>query len=242
MFSLRIGQLSRIFKIETSGGQATGVMCHDEVGLFLITAKHVIKNTIVGDKIRLFVSELGQLVSVLDIEHGEDDADVSVVFLGKVNFSPPDEEPLPIAGSQILLGEELLFAGFPLGFSSLSLGIEKKPTPLLRKGILSGFIMRSFNGDRNSPSHPQLVIDAINNFGFSGGPIIRNQERNLFKPAKLVVVGIVSEYLFDRSIGSDSGARPNSGFMIGIPIACALKAKSRIVKRLGRGGPSILTI
>jgi hypothetical protein len=101
-------------------------------------------------------------------------------------------------------GSEVFFYGFPL--SNLGTQVTEFKFPLVKKGIISGLI-KYLGVD-------VLVLDAHNNHGFSGGPVVAYKASN----NSMCLLGVVSGYLFESRKLEYKGDRvaldENSGIML----------------------------
>ncbi|MYC29349.1 MAG: hypothetical protein F4X65_04560 [Chloroflexi bacterium] len=111
----------------------------------------------------------------------------------------------------MVLAQDVYFCGYPYGLTveagpDINQGF---PIPLVKKGVLSGM----------SPN--RFLIDAINNPGFSGGPVVfAAPQSNNFK-----VAGVISGYRveYDPVLlnGEDIGLR--YGYNTGLVLAYDLR-------------------
>jgi hypothetical protein len=119
---------------------------------------------------------------------------------------------------EIAIGQDVYFLGFPYklwtDYGALSAGL---PGPFLKKGTLSAV---SFEYPKT------LHIDAINNEGFSGGPLYFFKDGN---PRDVRVAGVVSKYRTEHEPVIDEQGNPtnlkvayNTGFMVAYDIKHAL--------------------
>jgi hypothetical protein len=229
MFSLNVAALYSTVKVQFSQkavGTAFSLRIKNEN--FLVTARHQAKNVFSGSKIAILNKDGKVFYDVVAIAHCENDSDVSVLELDLSFYLQGNAFQL----GKIYYGEEIRFCGFPLGLAPTAdmENFEKFYLPLMKGGIFSGMIERSFNGLSDRQRHPQLLFDAINNHGFSGSPIFVKRNKNDVACGEANVIGVVSEYLFDNvPIGGGKVTRVNSGFMVGIPIGNAVACAEKII-------------
>ena len=127
--------------------------------------------------------------------------------------------PLEPSTAGIVLGQDVFFVGFP--FKMWSNGgdvMNGRPLPFIKKGTLSAAFDPTDDVKR-------LYVDAINNEGFSGGPIV-------FAPSNTTnyqVAGIVSKFKTEYEPVIDENDEPtghrvayNTGFLVGYSINHAL--------------------
>jgi len=92
------------------------------------------------------------------------------------------------------------------------------PIPFVKKGVVPAL------GVSDDEGHEVVVLDAINNPGFSGGSVVLQDT----KTRQLAVIGIVSSYRFQEdkviAAGKETGmtVRSNTGLTIIYPIKAAL--------------------
>ena len=84
----------------------------------------------------------------------------------------------------LYLGQDLFFLGFPYGMFTPDKGLanQKFPIPFVKKGILSAI--------QKENKVTVIYIDAHNNNGFSGGPIITIDSEN-----QVQIIGVNTSYL-----------------------------------------------
>ena len=120
----------------------------------------------------------------------------------------------------LVLGQDVFFAGFPLKMHSnggeLMFG---RPLPFVKKGTLSG-------GWDPEDAVKRLYVDAINNNGFSGGPLVFTEHTT----GKLKVAAVVSKFKTEdepvlNAQGEQTGltVQYNTGFLIAYGINHALE-------------------
>lgn len=157
---------------------------------YLVTARHLVEGISSGDN--LVIYEKGQPhshnVNVIGI--GEKDIDIAV--LSTPNLST-QRLPCQPSADGLRYSQLVYFLGFPFGedggLESLNWGF---PVPLVKSGIIS-----MFERNRDLP----FYIDAYGCEGFSGGPVVFNNEKG-----DSCVAGVVSEVInFEGQIDTNSG-------------------------------------
>lgn len=115
---------------------------------------------------------------------------------------------------EITLGHEVYFLGFPYKmWGDVGKFMGGLPCPFAKKGMLSSL----------SLGKPQvLYVDAINNEGFSGGPLFFYP---MGRPNELRIAGVVSKFRVEEepvlaADGSPTGMRVqyNTGFLVAYSI------------------------
>lgn len=184
---------------------------------FLVTARHLISST--GDQIELQILHSRQWHKgrVRVVGRGKGDLDIAVLQAPKRLTAKEFEVTLSMG--EIVLGQDVFFLGFPYklwtDYGDLLGGL---PGPYLKKGALSAVTMES----------PQtLYVDAINNEGFSGGPLYFFKNGNM---KEVCIAGIVSKYRTEHEpVIDQNGGRTglsveyNTGFMVAYGIKHALE-------------------
>jgi len=168
--------LARVLLIKTPTEQGSGFTLDIEGRQYLITAKHLVKD--LKDKARILIRENQTWVPVdVSIFPCADPVDIAVLVPPRLLTSTLPLEPA--AKHNVIITQEVYFLGFPFG-SSAGEGIAvfgSHPVPIGKHGILSAI------------TDGLLVVDALSNPGFSGGPIVF---RDLNETGKIVfyVLGV----------------------------------------------------
>ena len=181
---------------------------------YLITAKHIVPSNSRDTIIKLFHDKLWKDLSVKVVGTAEGEVDITI-FSPSVRLSP-DVKLEPNAGG-IIIGQDVYFVGYPYKMWAV-VGERKLPFPYIKKGILSSPF---FDED----GIQRFFIDAIDNPGFSGGPIVF-AEPNKYE---YKVAAVVSKFKveFEEVVneeGEKTGLRCayNTGFLIGYGIKHAI--------------------
>ncbi len=176
---------------------------------YLVTARHLFDSKIKsGDQILApfyFYNRESKIESKIFF-HENPEIDLAVL-----NFS--DSLPglsfaeISKTYDQPTLGQELIFLGFPLGFSSKAVG--NGLLPLLKKASLAGVLSLS--------KSTMFLLDGHNNSGFSGGPVlVKDPDTN-----KLSLLGVVTSYINEPkrigAVGSEFIFNENSGIIVCVP-------------------------
>lgn len=202
-------------------GNRTGTAFVVEVGgrQYAITAKHLLPAS--GKPFPLMVSHEGDWKSmgeVVPMPAEPDEVDVAVLA-AKTQLSPLTEIALG-AETDPFLSEEVYILGFPFGFQGESSHLNNGfPVPFVKRGITAGF--------EGWDARQRIILDAMNNHGMSGGPVICMRDRTP------MVVGVISDFEFETRNVSDRGAETsltvtvNSGLASAYPIGRAIEAIER---------------
>lgn len=169
--------LTRVFKIGVGDKQGTCFAVDFAGRQYLVTAAHLFKTDSEHPSVTIWRDGSPKPLEVarLPVERGHDIA----VLVAKTRFGKPASTLEP--AGHFYLGQEVHLLGFPYGRGmetfkvSLNAGF---PIPLVRRGIISRL---------STKDDPTLLIDAIGNHGFSGGPVLVASGGNFS------VIGVVSE-------------------------------------------------
>ena len=175
---------------------------------FLITARHLLPET--GDTIdiKVFRSKDWEAMAAKVIGRGKGEIDVAVLAL-PTRLTPADLPVTPTMGG-ITLGHDVFFTGFPYKMSGdIGNFMGGLPCPFAKRGTLALL-------DTTSPQ--VLYVDAINNEGFSGGPLF-------FYPhpgsQDLRIAAVVSKFRVEYETVQDEFGEPtkfrvpyNTGFLV----------------------------
>jgi hypothetical protein len=175
---------------------------------YLITASHLLDTTAGKSNIKLFHSGRWFEIEVDLVGHGKGEVDISV-FRTR-NRLTKDEMRLKPTSAGLVLGQDLFFLGFPYKmWTDVGNLMGGLPCAYVKKGTLSSMEFTSC---------AKLHIDAINNEGFSGGPIVFYSHEN---PKELRLAGVVSKYRVEyENVMDENGDTSNltvaynTGFLV----------------------------
>ncbi|MDI4633843.1 trypsin-like peptidase domain-containing protein [Pelomonas sp. V22] len=165
--------IQQVFAIRTAVGFGTAFTGMLDGLQYLITARHVLDGDQAQDLTRLSQIEImhdrqWKPVACQLTWAGGDDCDIAVLALPQLLTNYRN---VVLGSAGLALGQEVHFLGFPYGMrpdaGQLNNGY---PLPYVKRAIVS---MLDF-----MPDQPNIVLDGINNPGFSGGPVVfRNADR-----------------------------------------------------------------
>jgi S1-C subfamily serine protease len=219
VFCLRVGSdIGSSFTIEVNDRQ------------YLITARHVLK--VLGSGLKVQILQDGTKwrdIEVRPIPVEPESVDIGVLAL-KEQLS--DTLPVELSGEKnSYLSQAVFFVGFPYALSIAGHNLNRGfPIPLVKHGIIA-----ALSGPRGEP----FLVDAINNPGFSGGPIVRTQNPN--KPA---IIGVVSAYkvsqerVFNKEIDTGLTTQANTGLLVAFSLDYALEAIQKDAEHRQLSSPS----
>lgn len=222
--------ITRVFMIKYKDHKGadhsgTGFTIEVENRQYLVTARHIVKDIKSGDSIEIKSNNGWDRISVNVIAVEPDGIDILVLALPRpLSFMFPIE---PTIGG-LSLGQDIYFFGFPYGLHMPTVGSSLSyPIPLMRSGMFIAFY-------ETADEPCQLLIDGINNQGFSGGPIVFFD-----KDGNQKIAGVVSGFKEEKEPvlrkGDESKGEPeevetgqfvyvNTGIVGGFHIHPALEA------------------
>ncbi|HUF11277.1 MAG TPA: serine protease [Rhodothermales bacterium] len=209
--------LTRVFQIRYAGQLGTAFTLDVDNRQYLITARHVVENIGAEGEIELRREEGWHKIKVRSIEVKPAKVDIAVLAPSVV-VSPS----LPLAAGMdgLYVSQQVAFVGFPYGMISGASGVNLGyPIAFVKHGVCAAFDVH----DRDAPS---LWVDAHNNRGFSGGPVVfTNKATN-----GLTVAGVVSgfrheeEPVFENGKKTKATIRENTGLLFAYSIDAAVRA------------------
>jgi S1-C subfamily serine protease len=208
--------IQRTFQLRFGGG--TGTCFTIDLGgqQYIVTAKHCVDGLKDGEEIEVFHESNWKPIQVALVGHGSSDVDVSVLAASQ-QLSPL--HPLPPTAAGMELGQDVYFLGFPFGLSSDSNILNGGfPFPLVKKAVLSA---------SNFESNDVMLLDGLNNPGFSGGPVVFTKPggaRNDFSVAAVISAYRVSSIPVNHGgIPTPLTVNENTGIIIAYSINHALE-------------------
>ena len=203
-FFIRAEQYGTAFALEFGGKQ------------YLVTAKHLLHPYASSFNLQVFYNKqwLSGRAEVVGRARGE--IDIALLRVAQ-QLTPPAYE-VAVGFGEIELGQDVYFLGYPfkmwVDYGELTVGL---PSPFIKKGTLSAVQI-------NEPK--LLYIDAINNEGFSGGPLYFFPRA---RPQEVRIAGVVSKYKTEQEAVLDSEGQAtdmvvpyNTGFMVVYDIKYAI--------------------
>ncbi|EIQ1514524.1 trypsin-like peptidase domain-containing protein [Vibrio parahaemolyticus] len=209
--------INRVFfiKVEQYG---TGTVVDHNGKQYLVTAKHLLEGKEEVSSIKFYHDEQWKDLNVQLVGIGRGELDIAV-FSSDLLLCRKDL-PLPNGTKGIGLSQDVYMLGFPYKMhTKAGETLGGRPCPFVKKGILASLFDDGFGV-------PKLYIDAMNNEGFSGGPIVFRDTTS----RKMQLAGIVSKYRTEsESVMCDEGEDTgwsityNTGITIGYDISEAIK-------------------
>ncbi|MBZ5563438.1 MAG: serine protease [Acidobacteriia bacterium] len=226
-----VGLLRSVYLVKYGSESGTAFVLSAEGGPYFVTAGHVVDGLATGGRISVRTGwDRWEDFTVTRIPLSPK-LDIAVLKLDRPIGSPEMWiEAGSLAGREPNL--EVYFLGFPYGgqltlngktyrlSSNFESGGISYPAPLVKHGIISGI-------DAQDPEAAIIFVDAMNNEGFSGAPVVFWDSA-----ARLPrVIGVVTARLPERLM-VPRGASPlpawaNSGIVVAYHISGALDAIHR---------------
>lgn len=154
--------LQRAFMISYGQQTASAFALDRKSRQYLVTARHVTEGISETDQIRIVHGGKWKNLDVKVVGVAKDEVDVTVLACDFLLVSPSLQLE-PAALGELYLSQQVYFVGFPFGWTTGGEDINREfPLPLVKAGIVSAF---------PTAGRP-LIIDAHNNKGFSGGPVV----------------------------------------------------------------------
>lgn len=208
--------IHRVFFIKGDDQYGTAFSIDVDGRQYLVTAKHLFKNSKNTSSLKFMHNNQWLDLKVAHVGSSPGEIDIAV-YSPSILLSENWKLEPSIDG--IIIGQDVYFVGYPYKmWTDAGKALSGKPCPFIKKGIISS----SFD-----PSGVHILyIDAINNEGFSGGPIIFK------KPGceDFQIGGVVSKFRTEiedilNKDGEPSGMtyHYNTGLLIGYSIEYAKK-------------------
>ena len=205
--------LQRVLNVRVGTSTGTAFTIEVDGRQYLITAKHVLESSSSLTQIDIFHNDAWVMLPCKRIALEPETVDIAVLAF--------DQQitkilPIQVGIKGTYVSQEVFFVGFPYGLSidgrELNAGF---PLPFVKHGIVSAF------GKRGEP----FIVDAINNLGFSGGPIVRPDSAT-----NPTIIGVVSGYrwtpesVFIKDQRTELSIQANTGLLIAYDIDYAIEA------------------
>ena len=201
---LTLNVYDRVFFVKSSA-YGTAFSIDVDGRQYLVSAKHIVNP---DGEFKIYYDNKWKQLPVTLVGTGVGEIDVSVLA---PKYRLSSNIKLNPAIGDFILGQDAYFVGFPYKMWSEGGDImQGRPLPFVKKGAISA-------GMDPTDSIKRIYIDAINNEGFSGGPLV------VAKPNTIDyrVIGVVSKFRIEHepvidNEDKDTGLKVayNTGFMI----------------------------
>ena len=158
---ITINVIERVFHLKYGQGTGTCFAIDVDNKQYLVTAKHVVDTLVNKQEVEIYHNGNWVKVSINLIGH-HPTADISVFSIDTI-LARHHLEP---SSHGIAYGQDTYFLGFPYRIQSEKGNQINRnfPIPLVKKAILSCIT--------NDGTGAYMLLDGINNPGFSGGPVV----------------------------------------------------------------------
>ncbi len=214
--------LCRVVRIKLGNFAGTAFTIENEGVQYLITAKHLFKNAgYPSSAVIKILMKKDYLSFDVDIRYPENQKiDIAVMKLKQYQLITH------IYGNKnstdgLIMGQDVYFIGFPYEYDDFLETFPESdyPIPFIKKACLSAFLKDETN---------TIILDGINNPGFSGAPVCFKKINSNDK--SMSIIGVVSGYRTERKpiLGNNNNQIPyyvqeNSGLIIVYDIKYALQ-------------------
>ena len=210
--------IQQVFCLQSMFGSGTGFTVRVDGRQYLVTARHVLDGE--GEAsipqratIEFFHAGHWRTVPYELVCSTADPEDIAVLALPQLLANFPDIE---LGTKGLVYGQEVYFLGFPFGWQGDGAVNNEYPLPYVKRAIVS---MLDF------PPSPMLVLDGINNVGFSGGPVaFKNQTGHWQIAAVVSGFNSVREAVFEgrTNIPASYTVEQNTGLIDATPLDSVL--------------------
>jgi Trypsin-like peptidase domain len=213
--------ISRVFLLKRGNSAGTCFAVEVDGRQYLVTAEHVMKGASLIDTVQIFRENRWNAIPVRVLFAESLGVDVAVlvppVQLSSAALVDPTMDKLSLGQTMYLLGFPFTMRGEG---SYLNAGF---PIALVKSGICAGLV--------GGQQYMRIIVDALNNPGFSGGPIVFRDEWS----GKLKVAGVISGFRYQvdtvykcvdsplvDTVATDLIFKSNTGLVIGTDIKSAM--------------------
>jgi S1-C subfamily serine protease len=202
---------------------------------YLVTARHMFPDGTEGSSIRLYV-RTSQAWTTLAVKlHFPENDRVDVAVLTVDDYQEKSASGFVFCDEHLSLGDEGIFLGYPygletdpnLGGANIPEAYAGRVVPFAKRATFSGVIRLGSRADDEL-----IVLDGMNNEGFSGGPLIFSSGASV--PC---VAGVVVAYrnmalaVYDEKLQKTvQSVKSNTGLIYAVPAGAA----SRLIEKLDK--------
>ena len=192
--------LRSTFRIEYKGEQATAFTLNYNEKQYLVTAKHAVKGVRETDRIKIFYRDKDnssitdenlevKLVGLGDYDRKSNPTGVDIAVLSP-KYLLSNEQSIEATSDYLYVSQRVFLVGFPGQYDKNEMAKEytlfsqhiREITPLVKGGIVSAI---------NIFSYPrEILVDAIINRGFSGGPLVYFKHESGGFGAEMRIAGV----------------------------------------------------
>lgn len=186
---------------------------------FLITAKHIFEKYKYPNKITIsfFIKSNMVEYSTNIYYHTNKNVDIAIMKIEKENLTKTFNGPM-YSTKGLIWGQDVYFLGYPYEFNNMIRPIEENSIPFIKKACMSGMV------EENGINY--ILLDGINNEGFSGGPVCFSNNENKFSIAGVIKSFYVEKGFFkqdNKTISNEIYVSMNSGIIYATDIKYAIE-------------------
>ncbi len=211
--------VSRILWLSFAGGDGTGFILDYKNRQYVVTANHLMEAAGGQATVSIFENDRWQGYDATVLHGPNQCIDVAVLVFPNHHFITAGPVST-MSDDQFFFGEEAYFLGFPYGLST-SFKDRQWAAPVYKHGYISAKVLCSKFPELKgaAPDERLILMDAMNNRGFSGGPVVAPDLNLGDHPQK--IVGIVKAY--KEAEFKEGEVAGNSGISLVVPINRALE-------------------
>jgi hypothetical protein len=195
------------FLIKYEGKSGTCFLISTDSNDYLITAKHIFDYTDTTNKhrdsllfnkhveIEIYRNNSWLKYNATLLIDEKPNIDIAVLDL---NANNQKRNSFDIGSVDCKLTQECLFIGYPLTYTTDTMGNETFPLQIFKRGIISAFISNSVYGKI-------IFLDGYSNPGFSGGPVFVRNIKNKGEHRFSIIGVIVGSEFKDKVVKTPSG-------------------------------------
>ncbi len=207
--------ITRVFALRVGSQQASGFTIEVDGRQYLITARHVLPASSSTGTVEVFRNAGWVQLSFRRLNVEPENVDIAALALTQ---QLSGVLPIGIGVEDSILSQGVYFIGFPYGLFIDDHAVNGGfPIPLVKHGIIAAL----HTARRGDP----FLVDGINNFGFSGGPVVRDD-----RGTTPTVIGVVSGYkvaqeaVYREKSKTELTVQVNTGLLVAFPIDYAVEA------------------
>jgi S1-C subfamily serine protease len=230
--------LTRVYEIQFRGFSGTAFILDYEDRQYFVTARHLMENA--GDKATVELlgpSDKAWKSYPVTVLLGKNKCvDVAVLVPNDKKLTAAEPIPYPY---QFAFGQEAYFLGFPYGLYTTFAGDSAGGVALIKHAYVSAQVNCSAimpDGDKNERL---ILLDGLNNPGFSGGPVVAPDMFSPFTNIRVQkLIAVIGGFRNENSpLNVDGKAMPNAttvtntGIIIATPIEKAVELIKAYVEK-----------
>jgi S1-C subfamily serine protease len=219
--------ITRVFQIRYAGATGTAFVLDYEDSQYFVTADHMVATAGTKATVEIFGSGDSQWhgFEFTILRGGGKCADVAVLVPKEKRFVTADPIPYPY---NFAIGQEVYFLGFPYG---LYTSFGSTAAPLVKHAYLSASVSCTAIYPDGKKDEGLLLLDGLNNPGFSGGPVVAPDMFSPFTNMRaLKLIGVISGFRSESSplqvdgkTMTNAAIPTNTGIIVAIPIQRAIE-------------------